>query len=106
MSKLKSGLKVLHFFMVQKSHLKLRSRDFYGPRGGYGSVSYVIMSKDSDKSMLFVAMGFTLKLKAKLKQELLYKVKCYNEVIFATLISYPQVLEDTFRKPTTRFPFH
>lgn len=91
MSKLKSGLKVLHFFMVQKSHRKLRNRDFYGLREGYGSVSFIIMSKDSDKSMLFVAMSFTLKLKAKLKQEFLYKVKCYTEDIFVALISYPQV---------------
>lgn len=63
-------IKVLHFIMVQKSHCKLRNRDFYGLREGYGSVSFIIMSKDSDKSMLFVEMSFTLKLKAKLKQEI------------------------------------
>lgn len=54
-------------------------------------MSYAIMSKDNDKFMLFTEIGFTLKLKSKLKQEILYKVKCYNEAIFFALISYPQV---------------
>ena len=64
MSKVKYDLKVLHFLLVKKNHLNFKSKDLYGLRGGYGSMSYMMISKDNDKSMLFATICFTLKPKS------------------------------------------
>lgn len=78
MSKVKYDLKVLYFFLVKKNYFNFKSKDFYGLRGGYGLMSYMMILKDNDKFMFFVIICFILKFKSIGKIRNFYKIKCYK----------------------------